>query len=75
MPIYQYACRRCAHRFEQLVTASRSPACPACQGDDLERLLSVFAVASGGSREPATAPAGGCGRCGDPRGPGACSLD
>lgn len=75
MPIYQYACRTCAHRFEQLVTGQRRPACPSCQGDDLERLLSVFAVSSAGGREPAPTPGGGCGRCGDPRGPGACSLD
>ena len=50
MPIYEYECRECGHRFEQLVRASGAPACPACQGHDLERLLSLFAVSSEGTR-------------------------
>jgi putative FmdB family regulatory protein len=79
MPIYQYACRGCGERFEKLVTGQARPACPVCAGGDLERLLSVFAVASGGRREaagmPAASPSGGCGSCGDPRGPGACALN
>jgi putative FmdB family regulatory protein len=75
MPIYQYACRGCTHRFEQLVRGADRPSCPACQSPDLERLFSVFAVSTGGGRAEAAAPAGGCGSCGDPRGPGACALD
>jgi hypothetical protein len=55
--------------------------CPHCGAFPAERLLSAFAVstASGaGDRDPACAygapqPAA-CGACGDPRGPGACSL-
>ena len=37
----------------------------------LEKLLSVFAV--NGPSQPELPP--GCGTCGDPRGPGACSLN
>ena len=73
MPIYEYECRGCGTRFERLVHASSVPACPACNSIELERLLSTFAVASTTSR--ATATPGACGRCGDPRGPGACSMD
>jgi putative FmdB family regulatory protein len=73
MPIFEYICRDCHHRFETLVTASRQPACPACTSQALDKQLSVFAVANGSSREVDTAPA--CGSCGDPRGPGACSLN
>jgi putative FmdB family regulatory protein len=73
MPVYQYACLSCAERFERLVMGQARPACPTCGSDDLERLLSVFAVGAGARREPAPAAGGGCGRCGDPRGPGACS--
>jgi putative FmdB family regulatory protein len=75
MPIYQYACRSCAERFDRLVMGQARPTCPACGSEDLERLLSVFAVASRGAPAPAAAPGGACGSCGDPRGPGACSLN
>ena len=51
MPIYEYECRGCQHRFELLVLASTVPACPACQGQELERVVSLFAVSSDGSRQ------------------------
>ncbi len=50
MPIHEYACRACHHRFETLVRASDTPRCPSCDGADLERLISLFAVDSAGSR-------------------------
>ncbi len=51
MPIYEYQCRACRHLFERFVRPSSTaepdaPTCPACQGRDLERLLSAFAVSS-----------------------------
>ena len=46
MPIYEYACRACNHRFEALVRASDTPVCAACGSRDLERLISVPAVKS-----------------------------
>ena len=46
MPIYEYECRACGHRFEALVRHDELPPCPECQGRDLERLLSMFAVSS-----------------------------
>jgi putative FmdB family regulatory protein len=72
MPIFEYVCRDCDHRFELLVRSETTPSCPACRGGHLEKQLSVFAVAT---RPAATStlPAP-CGTCGDPRGPGACSL-
>jgi putative FmdB family regulatory protein len=73
MPLYEFECRACAHRFETLVRGSDVPTCPGCGADDLERALSTFAVGGAGRSE--ALPAGACGRCGDPRGPGACSLD
>ena len=51
MPIYEYECRACGHRFEQVVLPATTPACPECQGQDLERLLSMFAVDSEGTRQ------------------------
>lgn len=73
MPIFEYICRDCQHHFEAIVTPSRPAVCPGCQGRTLEKQHSVFAVSAKG---PASLPAsGGCGACGDPRGPGSCRLD
>jgi len=55
MPIYEYECCGCRHRFELLVLAGTVPACPECQGQGLERVVSLFAVSSDGSREIALA--------------------
>ncbi len=78
MPLYEYICRDCRHGFEALVMGSDVPTCPRCHTAELERVLSVVAIGRGG-RAPAPAAtvpmAGGCGSCGDPRGPGACASD
>ena len=57
MPIYEYVCNTCSHRFDKLR--------PICEGDS-ERKLSVFAAfASDDSGSVgAIAGAGGCGGCG-----------
>jgi putative FmdB family regulatory protein len=73
MPLYEYSCRRCSERFEVLVLGSETASCPVCQGEDLERLLSVFSAQTKDSA-PSRATTGPCGSCGDPRGPGACSM-
>jgi putative FmdB family regulatory protein len=75
MPLFEYICRDCDTRFEALVTPSRPAACPNCQGDDLAKQHSVFAVASKSAASTMTAAPGACGTCGDPRGPGSCSLN
>lgn len=75
MPIFEYVCRECNHRFEQLVQGSAQAACPQCKGTTLEKQFSAFGV---GATEPWAASGGGggaCGSCGDPRGPGACSMN
>jgi putative FmdB family regulatory protein len=75
MPIFEYVCSECSHRFEAIVFGDQQPHCPACEGDRLEKQLSVFAVgASSGTASQSLGPAP-CGTCGDPRGPGACSLN
>lgn len=77
MPIFEYVCTACGKEFEVIVRDSTKPQCPQCRGTKLRQKLSVFAVAGSGKSSGAAAePAGGaCGACGDPRGPGACSLD
>lgn len=52
MPIYDYRCNRCANEFELVVLRmSPVPACPACESQDVEQLLSAFAVNSEGTRQ------------------------
>jgi putative FmdB family regulatory protein len=77
MPLFEYACRQCDRQFEALVRGSETPECPACHSTELERRLSVFAAhtGSGGHAVEAMPAVGPCGSCGDPRGPGACSMN
>lgn len=51
MPIYEYVCRECQEPFEVLVRKRKTPACPACGSDDLERVLSMPAVKSDVTRQ------------------------
>jgi len=48
MPIYEYECRGCRQQFEFLLLpgSAEVPRCPGCQGVELDRLLSGFAVSS-----------------------------
>lgn len=75
MPIFEYLCSSCGKKFEAIVYGSQQPECPACQGTKLEQQLSVFAVAGSTKSSGADFGGGACGSCGDPRGPGACSID
>ena len=78
MPIFEYLCRKCGHRFEKIVRGAEAPACPECRGRSLEKQLSVFAPAVKGAGPGArreSVPPAPCGSCGDPRGPGSCSMN
>jgi putative FmdB family regulatory protein len=44
MPIYEFECQQCGRHFETLVRGTTTLSCPSCQGTDLTRMLSVFAV-------------------------------
>ncbi len=74
MPIYEYTCTTCEHRFERLRPMDRmddDAPCPECEGE-AERSLSVFVSFSsfdGGVISP-VAGGGGCGGCG----PGGCAC-
>jgi putative FmdB family regulatory protein len=73
MPIYEYACRSCDHRFEELVSSYGTlVACPQCTSGEVEKLLSRFTAhssagaATAGAPAPARRSGGGCcgGGCG-----------
>lgn len=72
MPLYEYQCRACGKRFEELVSASGpAPACPACQSPDVARILSPVCgrTQDKGGSDFASGPfptslGGGCGQGG-----------
>ena len=75
MPVYEYTCASCGTDFEELVLGSEIPSCPECSGVDLQKRFSAFAVRPDGVAPESPAADASCGTCGDPRGPGACSLN
>jgi putative FmdB family regulatory protein len=51
MPLYEYQCKKCGHKFERIVRSYSSAEvkeCPVCQGE-VEQLLSAPAVQFKGS--------------------------
>ena len=71
MPIFEYLCKDCGQAFETIVPRHDSLAdCTRCNSGNVEKQLSVFAVA-GTSKESAADP--GCGRCGSAQ-PGMCGM-
>jgi putative FmdB family regulatory protein len=75
MPLYEYECQNCHHHFELLVREQTVLACPSCQSQELEKQLSVFAVGAPATKFASHTAPSPCGTCGDPRGPGACSMN
>jgi len=52
MPMYDYKCKECGHKFEELVFSSApddSIICPECKQENAERLLCAPMVMTGGS--------------------------
>ena len=46
MPLYEFKCRACGHRFEDLVKIDETPQCPKCRDPGPERLFSTSAGVS-----------------------------
>ena len=53
MPVYEYSCNACEKQFELLVRKQTVVKCPACQSEDLQKLLSLPTVQSSGTRAQA----------------------
>jgi putative FmdB family regulatory protein len=56
MPIFEFACRRCGHRFETLVLDGRKSTCPECDSVDLEKLCSTFGARTAGAGQHGPSP-------------------
>lgn len=58
MPLYEFKCLDCGNLFERLMLkSSQKTACPACECESVERVLSMFAVSSESKRQASTAKA------------------
>jgi len=65
MPVYEYVCPDCDERFERYVRAWGEPVvCPRCQGEDVQKQVSRFALAGGGGFASSSGGGCGCGRGG-----------
>ena len=53
MPLYDYECRKCGHEFEVLIRPGHTaaPTCASCGSEELDRLVTSFAVSSETTRE------------------------
>jgi len=74
MPLYEYECQSCSTRFEHLVRENDRPICPSCHGEQLERVLSVFAVRASSDTSPRASQPSPCAGCAHAGGPGACGM-
>jgi putative FmdB family regulatory protein len=73
MPIFEYECRACKTRFEQLVfDRTVEIACKKCGSKDIVQQLSTFAVSSETSKS--SPPPQGCAGCPGMQG-GSCSMN
>ena len=72
MPLFEYVCSDCGSEFEKIVPSHKTAVdCTSCHSPKVEKKLSVFAVASGASEQPAAE--GACGMCGADQ-PGMCQM-
>lgn len=65
MPLYEYQCKDCGHRFDALrpiKDADQPIVCKQCESDHTLRQISVFFAQSGG-RVVAGSNGGGCAGC------------
>ena len=71
MPIMEFKCASCGHRFEELLpnADTNGVVCPSCSGSSVEKQFSVFGVSVRGGSSPAPRDMGGGGCCG-----GACGC-
>ncbi len=76
MPVYEYLCKQCDTKFEELLRAGESwqARCPHCGAEEVNRLLSLFAATGNGSSQSAAAPSDFSATAGQACGCGSCSC-
>lgn len=66
MPLYEYICLDCKHRFDELRPmndADKSIPCSECHSEHTSRRISVFNAQSGGRVVAGNAASSGCAGC------------
>lgn len=69
MPIFEYQCQNCGHKFEELVLGKEEIKCPKCQSASLKKLFSAPNVSKKSKSSDSKDSQGGsccssCGICG-----------
>jgi putative FmdB family regulatory protein len=61
MPLFEFECKSCNHRFEELVLSSSKTVerCPKCEESNVKKLVSAGSIKTGGDFS-ASAPAPAC---------------
>jgi len=62
MPLYEYRCEACGHRFEvwqRMGAGSQGVSCPQCGSQEVKKVLSTFASSTSASA-PCGSPASSC---------------
>jgi len=61
MPIYEFACRKCRHRFEALVRigGEKEVVCPECGSAEVKKLYSTFGIGGVSHRSSASSASAG----------------
>lgn len=63
MPIFEFRCKRCEKEFEFfLMRKDEEILCPFCGGEEVEKLISLFGLASSASGGETTS-SGACSAC------------
>ena len=62
MPLFEFECNACKHRFEELVLSSSKTVeeCPNCHEKDVKKLVSAGSVRTGGGGMSSSIPAPSC---------------
>ncbi|HSH13487.1 MAG TPA: zinc ribbon domain-containing protein [Desulfurivibrionaceae bacterium] len=63
MPIFDFICSKCGHKFEALVMGKEQPGCPECGGRKLKKQPSAVARRSKGGGEPGSGGGSKCSGC------------
>ncbi|MBC7363915.1 MAG: zinc ribbon domain-containing protein [Candidatus Aminicenantes bacterium] len=52
MPIYEYICLKCQHKFEYVILPGKEVkiSCPKCQSSEVKKLISAFGIGGGTNR-------------------------
>ncbi|MBC7329354.1 zinc ribbon domain-containing protein [bacterium] len=61
MPIYEFLCENCGHKFSTLCKVGEEVPCPVC-GGETQRLFSTFAIGSNNSSGESTSSSS-CSTC------------